>query len=159
MNRFEQQKRDCFICRKHRCEVAIPGGVIYEDDLVYAGHVKIDEGQTTAYLGHLFVEPKRHIQGLEDLTDAEAQALGMLLARLSRALKIREKVEHVYAFVLGHHVPHLHIHVVPRYRGTPRRYWGLRVDEWPDAPRGGPQEIIALCERVRTHLKRDTPTK
>ena len=34
MNPFEQQPTDCFICRKHRGEVSIPGGAIYEKGLL-----------------------------------------------------------------------------------------------------------------------------
>lgn len=145
---------NCFICRKHRREAMIPGGAICEDDLIYAGHVQIRKGQSTAYLGYLMVEPKRHVPSLADLTDTEAQTLGLTVARLSRALKASEDAEHVYAFVLGDNVPHLHIHVVPRYHGAPRKYWGVHVDEWPDAPHGGPDEIAALCERLRTYLKK-----
>jgi len=152
---FEQQPTDCFICRKHRGEVSISGGALYEDDLVYAGHAQIREGQTTAYLGYLMVEPKRHARDLADLTDTEAQALGLLVARLSRALKACEGAEHVYAFVLGDLLPHVHIHVVPRYPGAPREYWGVHVDEWPDAPRGGLQEMAALCARLRAYLENE----
>src|SRR5512136_359424 len=141
MSRLEERLPDCFVCRKHRGEVSVPGGAIYEDDLVYAGHAQIREGQTVAYLGYLFVEPQRHTPGLQDLTDMEAQSLGRLVARLGRALVGSAGAEHIYAFVLGDGVPHLHIHVVPRYPGAPREYWGVHVDEWPDAPRGGPQEI------------------
>ncbi len=87
-----------------------------------------------------------------DLTDAEASTLGVLVNDLARVLKVAEGAEHVYSFVLGHVVPHLHIHVVPRYPGAPRDYWGVRVDEWPDAPRGGVSEITAVCDRLRRGL-------
>jgi len=153
MTTLKQHNPDCFICRKHRGEISIPGGAIYEDGLIYIGHAQIREGQTTAYLGYLMVEPKRHVPGLADLTDIEAQSLGLMVARLSRALKTSERAEHVYALVLGDLVSHLHIHVVPRYPGAPREYWGVRVDEWPDAPRGGAQEIAALCARLREAMK------
>ncbi len=143
---------DCFICRKHRGEITIPGGAIYEDDLVYAGHLLPDPHST--YLGYLMAETKRHTPGLAELTDQEAQALGLLVTRLSRALKACEKAEHIYTFVLGHHVPHVHIHVVPRYPGAPQEYWGTRVDEWPAAPHGGDAEIAALCERLRLYLQK-----
>jgi len=65
---------DCFVCRKHRGEVVVPGGAICEDDLVYAGHAQI------------------------------------------------------------------------------REYWGWRMDEWPQAPRGGPAEMAAVCARIQTYL-------
>ena len=139
----------CFVCRKHQGMIPIPGGAIYEDELLYAGH------GGPGYLGYLFVEPKRHVPGWADLTDEEAQALGLLVARLSRALKQSEGAEHIYAFVLGDQVPHLHIHLVPRYPGTPSEYWGFKIKEWPDAPVGDAQQIHALCERVRKALSRE----
>jgi hypothetical protein len=43
--------------------------------------------------------------------------------------------------------------IVPRYPDAPREYWGTRVDEWPHAPRGGSQEIEALCARPRAYLE------
>jgi histidine triad (HIT) family protein len=146
---------DCFICRKHRGEIHIPGGAIAEDDLVYAGHAQIRPGQTTAYLGYLMAEPKRHVTGLQFLSDDEARALGLWVARLSRALVAVERADHVYAFVLGDQVAHVHVHVVARYPGAPTEYRGPRVDEWPEAPRGGPSEIEALCERLRQWLRSD----
>lgn len=147
-----EKSKDCFVCRKQLGEIAIPGGAVYEDELVYAGHIQILEGNLSAYLGYLMVEPQRHIPGLGDLSDEEAQALGRLVAHLSRALKSSEGAEHVYAFVLGDKVPHLHLHLVPRYPGAPREYWGVHVDEWPEAPRGWAGEIEALCGRLRAYL-------
>jgi histidine triad (HIT) family protein len=144
---------DCLVCRKHRGEIATPGGAIYEDDLIYAGHAQIPQGQATTYLGYLMVEPKRHAPGLADLTNAEAQAIGLTITRLSRALKVTVGAEHIYAFVLGHHVAHLHIHIVPRYPGAPRQYWGIHADEWLEAPHGGPKEIAELCARLCARLE------
>lgn len=143
----------CSICQKHQGEIDRPGGVIYEDDLCYAGHAFMPEGAVEdVYLGHLIVEPKRHVLGLAELTDDEARQLGWLITQLSRALKDCHNAEHVYLFVLGHHVEHLHYHVAPRYPGTPREYWGLRVDEWPDAPKGGVAQIEQVCDQVRKYL-------
>ncbi len=150
MDNQKQVVADCFVCQKHQGKIQIPGGAIYEDELVYAGHLRSDRG--TTYLGYLMIEPKRHTPGLAELTDAEAQALGSIVSRLSRALKASEGAEHVYAFVLGDDVAHLHIHLVPRYPKAPHEYWGMRVDEWPNAPHGGPTEIMALCDRLRTSI-------
>ncbi|MBM4467891.1 MAG: HIT family protein [Chloroflexi bacterium] len=146
------ERADCFVCRKHRGEEPVPGGPIYEDGLVYASH-KAPPLDGRAYLGWCFVEPRRHAPGLADLTDAEAQAIGWLVARLSRALKAELNAEQVYAFVIGDRVPHLHVHLIPRHLDAPREYWGLRVDEWPEAPKGDEAEIAALVARLRTRIQ------
>ena len=152
LNTNGERMQDCLICSKHRGETVVPGGAVYEDELVYAGHSAIAEGESETYLGIFFIEPKRHLPGLAELTEEEAQRAGLLVTRLSRALKVTEGAEHIYLFVMGHHVPHLHIWVVPRYPGTPREFWGFQVDEWPGAPAGDGQEIEALCDRLRAHL-------
>lgn len=152
VNVVEAQEADCYICRKHRAEVRAPGGPIYQDDLVFASHAAIPEGQQTTYLGAVLIEPKRHIPGLADLSDQEAGVVGLLIARVSRALALVSQAEHIYLFVLGHHSDHLHIWLVPRYPGTPREYWGLRVDEWPEAPRGDKQQIAAFVRVVQHRL-------
>jgi diadenosine tetraphosphate (Ap4A) HIT family hydrolase len=142
---------DCIICRKHLIEPP-PGGVIYEDDLLYAAHSPLVADEREHYLGHLLLETRRHTPGLATLTDDEAKALGLWSAWLAAALVASEGAEHVYSFVMGHHLPHMHIHLWPRYPGTPREYWGGRLDAWPGAPRGGPQQMAALTERLRREL-------
>ncbi len=106
------------------------------------------------YPGWVLVEPKRHLNGLADLHVNEAERIGLLQSVVARALIDAQDAEHVYSFVLGHHVPHLHVHLLPRYPGTPREYWGTRVDEWPDAPAGGPDEIARLADRLRRLTER-----
>jgi histidine triad (HIT) family protein len=54
--------------------------------------------------------------------------------------------------VIGHHAAHLHVHVFHRYPGTPEEFWFTRVDDWPEAPKGGPDEIAAVSERLRATL-------
>lgn len=61
--------------------------------------------------------------------------------------------EHVYAAVIGTHVPHLHVHLLARYPNTPPEYWWGRVDESPDAPRGGDERISTLVHRLRAYLE------
>ena len=149
----------CFVCDKHLGRNVVPGGAIYEDEWVYASHGIVPEGKSRTYLGTLFVEPKRHGPGIAELSDLEAKQIGLLSSRLARALKETERAEHVYVFVLGHHVDHLHVWLVPRYPGTPPEYWAMRLAEWPDAPKGDALQIAALCERVRGHLERADGSK
>lgn len=143
---------ECLVCRKHRGEILVPGGAIYEDDLIYVSHALPWGQEQDHYLGHLFVEPRRHVPELADLCAAEAQAIGLYTSKLARALMHTEGAEHVYSFVIGDGVPHVHVHVIGRYPGAPRAYWGPRVDEWPDAPRGGTDQIAQVSARVRAFL-------
>jgi diadenosine tetraphosphate (Ap4A) HIT family hydrolase len=143
---------DCYICRKHRGEEEVPGGIIFQDDLLVVTHAQIREQETKAFVGTLFVEPKRHADGIEDLTEEEAAAVGRLARKLSRALKTATKAEGIYLFRFGHHVHHFHLWLVPRYPGTPKEYWGTKVDEWPGAPYGDTEGIAKFCDQIRIEL-------
>jgi histidine triad (HIT) family protein len=145
------ESQSCFICQKHQGELSAKEDWIDDGQFLRIFHAPL-LNKEKIYLGYLMIEPKRHIQGLDELNEDEAREAGAMLAVLSRALKAVCQAEHVYSFVMGHHVPHLHIHVVPRYPGTPREYWGVRVDEWPEAPRGGKEEIKEICEKIRHFL-------
>jgi histidine triad (HIT) family protein len=148
---------DCFVCRKHRERGELmPGGPIAEDDLVLLTHIVTGQAMgrygTTAYLGHMFVEPRRHAPGLADLTSSEARRVGWWSSLASQALRDVAGAEHVYSAVIGDGVPHLHVHLMPRYPGTPREYWWTRLSEWPDAPRGNTAQIADLVQRLRSYL-------
>jgi histidine triad (HIT) family protein len=142
---------ECFVCDKHRLGARAEGGVLYEDRLVYVGHVHTISGPT-AYRGQLVVEPKRHVPGLGDLNDAEAEAVGRTCSRIARLLQDVEGAEHVYMWVLGDDVPHLHVHLVPRFPNTPPEYWGPRLLRWPEGPRVDPEAMGTLISNLRDHL-------
>jgi histidine triad (HIT) family protein len=155
---------DCLVCRKHRGRTALmPGGAVAEDELTVVSHLPVpgalgQEG-TTSYLGHLFVEPRRHAPGLGDLTEDEAASIGLWCSRASRALREAAGAEHVYAAVIGDGVPHLHVHLLPRFPGTPREYWWTRVDKWPQARRGDTAEIAEFAAGLRGYLARHYPPR
>jgi histidine triad (HIT) family protein len=141
---------DCLVCRKHRGEVTAPGGAIYEDDVIFVSHAQLWGNEQTHYIGHIFIEPKRHIPELADLSEAEAGALGVFTSRVAHALMQVLHVEHVYSFVIGDGVPHVHVHVIGRYPGAPREYWGTKVDEGPDAPKGDAAQLAQVASQLRT---------
>ena len=138
----------CFICDKQASGDAFGLSVIHDDALVFASHIAPgDDG--VAYLGHVFVETKRHVARLGHLTDAEAAAVGRLVNDLSAALLDAAGAEHVYSHVYGDGVPHLHVHLVARYPGAPREYWTLQTKAWPGAPRGGRADVRELSAKLR----------
>lgn len=136
---------ECPICEKHVGKGPLVGEVLYENEHVLVSHAPPE--MVDGYLGYLFVDAKRHVRGLAELKDAEACALALVVTRLAIALE-QEGAEHVYAFTFNH-VPYHHVHVVARHPGTPREFWGPRVDEWEFAPRGDEAEIAAFCNRLR----------
>ncbi len=98
------------------------------------------------------LETKRHTPGFADLTSTEAQAIGLLITRLSNALKACTGAEKVYAVFYGEVTPHLHIHLTARYPDTPAEYLRWNIEDWPDAPRGNMDDVAALCRRLRSEL-------
>ncbi|HLW03527.1 MAG TPA: hypothetical protein VKT82_33080 [Ktedonobacterales bacterium] len=146
---------DCLFCQIQQGVTPPVGGPIYEDDLVYAHHAHFGEGPH--YLGQLALETKRHTPDFTDLTPAEAQAIGLLSARLSRAIKACTGAEKVYLEFYAEVTPHLHLFLTARYPDTPAEYLRWNVKNWPGAPRGDEPEIADLCERLRAALAQASP--
>ena len=142
----------CLFCNIQQGLIPVTGGPIYQDELLYAHHFHSREGGEPTYLGHLMLETKRHTPDFADLIPAEAQAIGLLITRLSSALKACTGAEKVYAAFYGEVTPHLHIHLTARYSGTPAEYLRWNIEDWPAAPRGNVDEIAALCQRLRSTL-------
>jgi membrane protease YdiL (CAAX protease family) len=55
--------------------------------------------------------------------------------------------------IIAEGVSHVHVHVIGRYPGAPREYWGPRVDEWPEALRGAEIKIVQVAARLRRFLQ------
>jgi diadenosine tetraphosphate (Ap4A) HIT family hydrolase len=140
---------DCAVCLKHRGAGPLLGEKLWEDELVLAFHAPLEDGR--AYLGHLLVETRRHVPALAGLAGDEAAAVGRVAARLAAALERVAGAEHVHVAVVGRRIPHFHLHVLPRYAGTPPEYSWHDVDEWPEMRRGA-DEVASLSRRLRAAL-------
>ena len=142
---------DCSVCREIAGEIGIPGGLLWEDDNAVAFHLPPMDDNPRPYLGHCMVVTRRHIDHVGDLTVGEAESV----ARGSRAVAaglLAEGAERVHVAVIGLGVEHFHQHLYPRYPGVPPGTSWMAVDELPDAPHGGAEEIAAFVERLRAHL-------
>jgi histidine triad (HIT) family protein len=143
---------NCFICDKHQGNIQTAGVMIYENDYVYVGH--IDRNGQPNYLGHIMIDLKRHVPTLAEMDLEEAKAFGVMMARVSKALKETEGAEHIYAVVSGNSVPHLHMHLIARYPGTPKEFWGpFEVYDSPNARMGDNILVIELCNRIKSFLE------
>lgn len=144
--------QDCMVCQKQRGEILIPGGSIFENELLFISHALPFGKEKDHYLGHSFIETRRHIPEISELTASEATMIGIFTQRVAKALMETLGMVHIYSFVIGDGVPHVHVHVIGRYPDAPREYWGPRVDEWPDAPRGTDEEIARVTNLLKAYL-------
>src|SRR4051794_27288674 len=141
---------DCLVCRQ--VTGGATGGLLIDAPLIPAFHVEPSPERPPPLLGHVLVSPRRHVPGLEDLDAREAADIGVAMARLAAGLRATLDVERVYSAVAGHHVPHLHVHVYPRYSGTPAGVPWYAADDWEGVPRGGLAEIEQMADRLRAAL-------
>jgi len=107
---------NCFICRKHKGEEAIPpGGYIYEDEHWMVCHAPGKLGP----LGTLFIESKRHFLDYAEMTDEESASMGNVMRKIYSVLKLRTGAERVYQVTLIDGVPHFHSWLVPHRKEDP----------------------------------------
>lgn len=96
-------------------------------------HVVYEDEQTLAFLdlfpvtrGHVLVVPKRHVDRLTDLPEADYEGFLRALTRVCRRvdrLSDHYNVSLNQGSLAGQIVFHMHFHVIPRYgEGTPQ--WG-----------------------------------
>lgn len=148
MTTVEKDSNSCPICIKHRTPI---DSLITESENLLLVHYPVSVQEPAAYRGHLMVEVRRHITSFGELQEAEAAEVGVTIARATRLLTGQLGAEHVYVFTIGHLVPHLHIHIVPRYPGTPEEFWGgKQVSNWPGAPLLNESEVVTLARSLRS---------
>ena len=91
----------------------IPSSKVYEDDDVYAFRDIAPAAPT-----HILIIPKAPIDGLHELTDADATIAGKLLVTASKLAKELGLESGGYRCVIntgaaaGQSVPHLHLHLL-----------------------------------------------
>jgi diadenosine tetraphosphate (Ap4A) HIT family hydrolase len=145
----------CMACRANADELQAPGGVIYQD-----AEWRLEHSLSPAPLaGWLVLKPRRHCEGLEALTAAEAAALGPLLRDACAALQAVTGAEKVYCIFLGEAVAHLHLHLISRAPDHPADLRGPRVFELlrraVETGQGVPDaDAAAVAEAVRRRLGR-----
>lgn len=86
----------------------------------------------TALPGWLVLVARRHIEAIDELTDEEALELGVLLQRVSLALKEVTGCLKTYVIQfaeLAEH-PHVHFHIVPRMADQPENRRGTKIFDY-----------------------------
>ncbi len=98
------------------------------------------------YRGHgVFVFDPRHVTRLDALTADESSAYAADLHRVVRATATVCKPDHLNVESLGNVMPHLHWHVIPRYRNDGR--WGQPIWAHEQSTRR-PERRLAADDRT-----------
>lgn len=95
----------------------LPCAKVYEDELVFAF---MDAGQVND--GHVIVATRRPCETLLDASEAEAAALMRVAQRIARVVQAVFRPEGITVLQANRPagwqtVPHLHLHVLPRWAG------------------------------------------
>jgi ATP adenylyltransferase len=143
---------DCPICAKHCGEGPLLGGpLVYSNEHILVFHrPPYANGATVA--GYLFVETRRHVPYLDQLSDTEARAVGWAVSRAARALRSELFAEHVFSAIVGTGVAHFHQHLFARHPGTPSDVAWIDSDDWAGAPRVAGAELAELGSRLAVHF-------
>ncbi len=126
-----------------------PASIVYRDDVCTAF---MDRQPVTP--GHLLVVPNRHATYLAEVDEATAGHLFQVARRLDAALRasgLRCEGVNIYLAdgeAAGQEVFHVHLHVIPRYRGDG---FGLRFPPGYGA-RPARSELDEQAGRIRAAL-------
>jgi len=136
---------DCFICRKHRAEVApSPGGYLWEDKTWLVCHAPAE----IAGAGTLILESRQHFLDLEDMPADDRVSFGPVLGRLYPAIRRGTGAERVYLLSTMGGVAHFHAWLVPWWADS-----ALRGPEYLAAERScSVAEAIAASQRIHAAL-------
>lgn len=112
----------------------------------------------TALPGWLVLVERRHSEAVDELTDDEAAELGLLIKRVSAAL--RQATGCVKTYVIqfaeaeGHR--HVHFHVVPRMADQPEDRQGTKIFGYlgvPEEERVSEARMNDIAAQVRHYLQ------
>jgi diadenosine tetraphosphate (Ap4A) HIT family hydrolase len=144
--RFYARKRGehCPICEQGRPDETQHGIRFWSGELTDA---YLHRGGIQRGLSHVYFRG-RHVVEPTELTAQEAMRFWAEVLHAARAIEaVFEPVKMNYD-ILGNSVPHLHVHLVPRYADDPRPEWPFPFPE-EDPPPFPDAEVRADGERLR----------
>jgi histidine triad (HIT) family protein len=135
---------DCIFCQIVSGD--IPSVKVYEDDRVFAF---MDINPLNR--GHLLIIPKAHAATIHEITEADFAAVATATHKLAAAVKAVLNPDGINVMQLNGKaanqvVPHLHVHIVPRWSGD-----GLTICKW-DLAAGDMDEIKAIGQKIEGAL-------
>jgi len=147
----QNRRVSCVVCDEVAGSIPAPGGLLHDEAASIGFHAPPTPGNASPYLGHLMVVPRRHVASWSGLDDGEAASVSTGIRELTRLLESAGAAR-VYVAVIGSHVDHLHVHLLPRWPGTPAEVPWHAVDEWAGATHGDADAVADAVTRLREGL-------
>ncbi len=127
------------------------------DNIYRTAYWDIVHAYNTALPGWLVLVSRRHIKALDELTEIEAQELGVLIRRVSQGLKFTTGCRKTYVvqFAEAAEHPHVHFHIIPRMDDLPPEYRGPKVFGLlgvPEADCVDEKKMNEIAENIREVL-------
>jgi histidine triad (HIT) family protein len=141
---MSEHSTDCVFC--NIVARKIPAHVVYEDDEIIAF---LDIRPINP--GHTLVIPKAHVASLNDLEPVLAGRQFQVAGQIAAALrKSGLRCEGINVWLADgkaafQEIPHIHIHVIPRFEGD-----GIRIEAGPDYGKTPPsKELERQAKKIR----------
>ena len=129
------------------CELcsATGGSLLWQNDLCRV--VSVDDGD---YPGFIRVIATRHVREMTDLTEAERNALMGAVFAVEAAMRETMQPDKMNLASLGNMTPHVHWHVIPRFRDD--RHFPGPVWSQPKREAVVPAERVERARRLALGL-------
>lgn len=133
---------NCIFCKILAGE--IPSTAVYEDD-----EFKAILDVNPAARGHVIILPKNHAANIYELPDEDASKIMIVAKKIATAI---EKAYHCDGVNIlqnngeaaGQTVFHLHVHVIPRFKGDTVNIGWKQGDM--------PEDLDAICKEIQAQL-------
>ncbi len=135
---------DCWICKTLR----EPAHLVFFESRTSVGKLNPDQ----FFKGYSFLTLKWHDEELYQLSDKNRRSFLEDMSRVAAALAKTFNPDKMNYELLGNGMPHLHWHLVPRYKTDPM--WGRPI--WTGSRRRKRltrEEYESLVKQVQSHLK------
>ena len=138
--------KDCPICRSLTTDPAVA-------ELEVSRLMLAEEAPMR---GYAWLPLRRHVVELHELTEDEGTAFMRDIRRASRVIAAATRAVKLNYEIHGNTVPHLHLHIFPRYLGDP-------FEGGPINPRAvrkpvyAPNEFATLRAKIIRELARESP--
>jgi len=100
---------DCIFCKIAADE--IPARHAHHEDNTIVSFLDMNQNVR----GHTLVIPVEHYRWFYDMPDEEAGRLFRAARNIAKELKEEMKADYVQLSILGADVPHVHVHLLPRF--------------------------------------------